>query len=182
MPDNGFKEYTGRSLRDIVKVWKESYSLKFDIKEFSKQTWKVQCKNIEKEFKENKSLVRFLNELQKNKVLMGVGTSSFRHRAEGMLRLIKLNNYFSALVGAEDVHEHKPNPHVFLEVAKRLNVSPEKCVVVEDAPAGIEAAKRGNMKAIAYLTENHTKTELKEADLIITDFSEVSYTKIKEMF
>jgi len=64
------------------------------------------------------------------------------HRAMG------LGDAFQALVSAEDVRAGKPNPDVFLVAAKRLHVPPERCVVVEDAKAGIEAAQRAGMRSI----------------------------------
>ena len=64
------------------------------------------------------------------------------HRAMGF------SDVFQALVSAEDVRAGKPNPDVFLVASKRLFVPPERCVVVEDAKAGIEAARRAGMQSI----------------------------------
>jgi beta-phosphoglucomutase-like phosphatase (HAD superfamily) len=57
-------------------------------------------------------------------------------------------------VGMEDVPRHKPAPDVFVECARRLGVAVERCLVFEDAPAGIEAALSGGMKAVAVLTHH----------------------------
>jgi HAD superfamily hydrolase (TIGR01509 family) len=65
------------------------------------------------------------------------------HRAMG------LGDAFQALVSAEDVRAGKPNPAVFLIAARRVHVPPERCVVVEDAAAGIDAARRAGMRSIA---------------------------------
>ena len=65
-----------------------------------------------------------------------------------MARVLKLDAVMGALVSADDVHRGKPDPEVFLVAASRLGVPPERCVVVEDAAAGIEAARRGGMKSI----------------------------------
>ena len=88
----------------------------------------------------------------------------------------------SEVIAVDDVAEHKPNPHLFLMAAKRLNISTKYCVVIEDAASGIEAAKRGHMKSIGYLTKYNTKAELRKADLIIKNFSELSYQRIKKLF
>ena len=55
---------------------------------------------------------------------------------------------FDAVVSAEDVHHGKPDPEVYLLAAFRLGASPERCVVVEDAVAGVEGARRAGMKSI----------------------------------
>ena len=89
---------------------------------------------------------------------------------------------FEVVVGAEDIEKHKPHPDVFLEAAKRLNVDPSYCVVFEDAPMGIEAARRGNMKVVVKITEFQSAEDLSAADLIINDFSEINIKKLGELF
>ena len=57
-----------------------------------------------------------------------------------------------AIVGGDEGLPGKPEPAIFLEVARRLNVAPEHCLVFEDAPLGIEAARRAGMRAVAVCT------------------------------
>lgn len=76
---------------------------------------------------------------------MGVGSGSGREIVFQVLEHIGLKDHFDAVVGAEDTALHKPEPDVFLEVARRIDVAPEKCRVYEDADLGIEAARRGGM-------------------------------------
>jgi beta-phosphoglucomutase-like phosphatase (HAD superfamily) len=65
-----------------------------------------------------------------------------------MVRVLMLGAAMGALVSADDVHRGKPDPEVFLVAASRLGVPPDRCVVVEDAAAGVEAARRGGMKSV----------------------------------
>ncbi len=67
---------------------------------------------------------------------------------EVMHRALHFEGLIETLVGAEDVQRGKPDPEVFLTAADRLGVPPERCVVVEDAAAGIEAARRGGILSI----------------------------------
>lgn len=60
--------------------------------------------------------------------------------------------YFSTVVGVEEIHEGKPHPEIFLRAAERLGVAPADCLVFEDAIAGIKAASRAGMKAMALAT------------------------------
>jgi beta-phosphoglucomutase family hydrolase len=76
---------------------------------------------------------------------MGVGSGSNRDVVFMILKHIGLEDFFDAVVGAEDTELHKPEPDVFLEVARRIKVVPEKCCVFEDADLGVEAARRGGM-------------------------------------
>ncbi|MCS6954081.1 MAG: HAD family phosphatase [Bryobacterales bacterium] len=78
-----------------------------------------------------------------------VASSAPRRNVETVLEVTGLAPYFAATVAAEDVTRGKPDPEVFLVAAARLGVPPDRCVVVEDAPAGIEAARRAGMRTIA---------------------------------
>jgi HAD superfamily hydrolase (TIGR01509 family) len=59
-----------------------------------------------------------------------------------------LPNWFDAIVSADDVTRHKPDPDVFLEAARRLGVEPRFCLVFEDTDPGIEAARRACMESV----------------------------------
>jgi HAD superfamily hydrolase (TIGR01509 family) len=65
-----------------------------------------------------------------------------------MLEAIELAGCFQAIVSAEDVTRGKPDPQVFITAASRLKTLPSRCVVVEDAAAGVEAARRAGMRTI----------------------------------
>jgi len=76
-----------------------------------------------------------------------------------------LRTYFQAVASGFDL-PGKPDPAVFLWAASLIDVPPERCVVVEDAVAGVEAAKRAGMKAIAVMTTNPAEA-LRAADLVV---------------
>jgi len=76
------------------------------------------------------------------------------------------------LVGADDVEKGKPDPECYLKGAELLGVAAERCVVVEDTPVGIQAARSAGMVAIAVAT-THRASELSEADIVIRALSEV---------
>jgi HAD superfamily hydrolase (TIGR01509 family) len=77
-----------------------------------------------------------------------IASSAPRLNIQVMARALEIQDYMGALVGAEDVSRGKPDPEVFLEAARRLGVPADRCVVVEDAEAGIEAAGRGGMASV----------------------------------
>ena len=77
------------------------------------------------------------------------------------------------LVTAEDVQRGKPDPEAFLLAAKRLGAQPEQCVVIEDAPVGIEGARAAGMRVIA-VTTTHRPQALTHADVIAHDLGSVT--------
>lgn len=88
-----------------------------------------------------------LKELRGRGYKLAVGSSS--KNAPFILKQIDLVSYFDAVADGNDITRSKPDPEVFLKAAKKLGVEPEACAVVEDADAGIRAAKAGNMTAFA---------------------------------
>ncbi len=116
------------------------------------------------------SAARALAELPAERV--AVGTSGSRPVARARLAAAGLEAP-ATLVSASDVTDGKPAPDIFLEAARRLGVAPGDCLVVEDAPAGLEAARAAGMATLAVLTS--TPSEELEADEFVTDLSEVEW-------
>ncbi|MFJ6752224.1 HAD-IA family hydrolase [Streptomyces sp. NPDC091266] len=102
-----------------------------------------------------------------------VVTSGSRSVAEA--RLGKIGVQPAVLVTSGDITRGKPHPEPFLLAAKRLGVAPESCIVFEDAPAGLTAAKAAGMRTIA-VTSTHGAEEL-DADVVVSDLSHVEATE-----
>lgn len=115
---------------------------------------------------------------------LAIASSSPKAAIQAMIQRFNFDRYFDELVSGDEVKEGKPAPDVFLECAKRLNISPTDCLVFEDAPKGIEAAKRAGMKAVAvYNSFFYTPEDFKNqnADLIVSSLNEVTLQKIDEI-
>lgn len=97
-------------------------------------------------------VIECLARLQQAGWRQAVASSAPAENVAVILEALPLREYFGAVVTAEDVARGKPDPAPFLTAARRLGVTPARCVVVEDAPAGIEAARRAGMACIALLT------------------------------
>jgi beta-phosphoglucomutase len=95
--------------------------------------------------------------------LQALGTSAPRGNIDAVFDALGIDKYFDAVMSSEEVRAGKPEPDVFLGAAEKMGVAPDHCIVVEDAPAGVEAARRAGMKSIGVLT---THPELK-ADLVV---------------
>lgn len=180
--DNYIKKNLSRPLKDNLKAWKQEYGIKeYDPIDFSKKSARIQLKLLKNE-KPSKDLLNLLKQCKEQEIKCAVGTSSLRWRAEKILNLLKIRKFFDAIVTAEDTKNHKPDPDVFLEATRQIRVKPEECVVIEDAVDGVKAAKRGNMKAIGFITKYNSAKEFKHADITINDFSEINIEKLKKLF
>jgi beta-phosphoglucomutase len=92
--------------------------------------------------------MQWLARLQRQSWRQAIATMAPRANLEVMVRMAGIQPYLDATVTAEDVARGKPEPDVFLAAADRLHIPPARCVVVEDAPAGVEAAHRAGMRAV----------------------------------
>ena len=90
---------------------------------------------------------------------VGVGTAGDQHNIAFAYSNLQMPTAPLATVGGDEGLPGKPEPAIFLEVARRLGVQPEHCIVFEDAPLGIEAARRAGMRAVGICT-GHSATEL----------------------
>ena len=106
-----------------------------------------------------------------------IASSAPRENVQVMLRVLRIARYFDAIVGAEDVKAGKPDPDVFLSAAARLGVAPSRCVVVEDAAAGIEAARRAGMRCIGV-----SATAMLSADLVVRSLTDLRPDAFESLF
>ena len=92
-----------------------------------------------------------------------------------------IKEYFQAIVWGREVTEGKPSPQGFLLAAQRLRVKPRNCVIIEDAIAGVTAAKRAGMKCVA-VTNTHPAAKLSEAECVVDTLEAVSVEDLAGLF
>jgi len=124
--------------------------------------------------------VKLLQQLQQYDLKIALATSSRRKKMKMVLKLTGLLPYFEVIVTGEEVSRSKPAPDIFLMAAKKLDLTPIECLVIEDAINGIKAAKNAGMKCIA-ITTTHSAEMLQEADLIIDTYEAVNFQDLCSM-
>lgn len=117
----------------------------------------------------------FIEEIKKNGILVALGSAS--KNAPLILRQLRIENLFDAVVDGNEVTEPKPDPEVFLKGAEALQVEPRNCVVFEDAIAGIEAAKNAGMFCIGI----GDLITLSKADHVIPGFKGFKLNSLNEL-
>jgi HAD superfamily hydrolase (TIGR01509 family) len=120
---------------------------------------------------------RWLDRLREEGWQQAVASSAPRANLEVIVEALGLEGYFGTVASAEDVTEGKPDPQVFLVAAAKLGVEPGSCVVVEDAPAGTEAARRAGMRCVGVLSSHG---EL-EADIVVRTLEELPDTAFDDL-
>jgi HAD superfamily hydrolase (TIGR01509 family) len=114
--------------------------------------------------------------LKESGIPRAVGSSTPRGNLDALFAATGLDAFFDAVVCGTDVTHGKPDPEVFLKGAALLGLAPERCIVIEDAFAGIEAARRGGMKVVGVATTNPLSSLLGcgDCDLAVESLIEVT--------
>ena len=118
---------------------------------------------------------KVLDYLTENDIPYALGSAS--KNARPILKGLKIEDRFEAIVDGNDVTKAKPDPEVFLVAAKKLEMSPADCVVFEDSVAGVEAANLAGMTSVGI----GDKQILKKADYIFADFTEINIDFIEKI-
>ena len=129
-------------------------------------------------------VVEFLEESKRLGIKMAVATAAPVGNMEFILDGLDLRRFFDAITTADDIVNGKPDPEIFLRSAERLGVTPENCIVFEDAVGGFEAAHRAGMKSIGIATVNSIEDILKFASVVEAhaDFSGLSPQDLIEKY
>ena len=117
-------------------------------------------------------VVRLLNALKKGNFRLGLVSSAPRENIDLALTELDLGGIFNCIVYGQEVSESKPSPQIYLLAAKKLQATPNDCVVIEDSPLGVKAAKTAGMKCVA-VTNTHHPESLREADTVVDSLQNV---------
>ena len=121
-------------------------------------------------------VIRFLDELHNHDILLALGSAS--KNAGHILDRINLTHKFDVVIDGNKVSRAKPDPEVFLSGAAELGVTPQNCLVFEDAQAGIDAARNAGMSIIGIgKFEN-----LKGADFVIPNFENMNFNRLRSWY
>ena len=124
--------------------------------------------------------IELLSELRDAGYAQALASSTPIENIQLISQVLDLKRFFSVLLSGEAVLHGKPAPDLFLKAAAELAVEPTRCLVIEDAVAGIEAAHAGDMRCIA-VAGNRDLPGLRAADLLVKDLTEVHVEQIREL-
>jgi beta-phosphoglucomutase len=125
-------------------------------------------------------VVKLLEALDDAGYLQALVSSTPLENINLIIGSLGIRRYFRQTASGYDVTEGKPSPQGYLLAADRLGVAPRQCIVIEDAMAGIEAARAGGMKCIA-VTTTHPAEKLKAADLVVSSLETVTMAMVEKL-
>jgi len=148
------------------------------LKKIAAQKQKFFIKYLNKnEIKKIKGVKKFLVSLKRKNIKIAIASSS-KNAKKNLIR-IGFYSLFDIDAKGSEIKRGKPHPDIFLRATRLLKLQPYNCVVFEDAQAGIDAAKKAGMICVGVI---RNKNKLKNADILIKDFSEINFNKIKCLF
>jgi len=124
--------------------------------------------------------IKLIKSLAKDGVKLALASSAPIENIQLLTRGLGIDDYFDSIICDQDVTEGKPNPQVFLLAAQRLGIEPKDCIVIEDAVAGVSAAKKAGMLCLG-ITNTHPRASLIEADLVVNTLEEVTVSDLEQL-
>ncbi len=129
--------------------------------------------------KDYPKVIDLIHSLAKNFTL-ALTSSSSRAEVDLITKEFDIDHEFSITISADDATKGKPNPEPYLITAQKLNLQTKECVVIEDSHSGVLSAKAAGCYCIG-VTTTHSKEDLKEADLVVGDFSQINTEVIQKL-
>lgn len=175
-PQDLQSQIEGMSFRQTAEYMKEHHGFEISVEEMM-SIWNDMAMDIYLNrvfFKDG--VEEFLQMLKNRRIKLGIATSNSRELFDAVRKSLNLDKFFDCMLTGSEIVNGKPAPDVYLEVARRLNVHPSKCLVFEDIIPGIEAGHRAGMK-VCGVDDEYSKSsrdsKISKAEYYINSFKEL---------
>jgi len=184
LPENLQKDIEGKSFSETAQYFKDRFHIQDNV-----ETIKSDWNRMAGELYRHKVMLKpfahdFVLECKKQGLKLGIGTSNSKELLKVIIDRFELIHYFDSIRTSCEVDKGKPDPAIFLKVCEDLGVLPQECIVFEDIPNGILAAKNAGMVCVAIHDDfsKHMEEEKRHlADYYIETYEEVLELMKKEM-
>jgi HAD superfamily hydrolase (TIGR01509 family) len=165
----------GVSYRLAVEFYKNAFHISASTEELMRRRGEIATDFFANRVDLFPSAKTTLEQLHEMKLPLAVATSSVSASARPLLDRTGIRNLFRVVVTGDEVQQGKPHPDIYLRAAKKLGISPEACLVIEDSLAGIAAGKAANMRVAAIPDRRFVdpREYEKEGDYVIGSLSQI---------
>lgn len=172
----------GRTSREVIReLWGDRITTAEAVAELDDRKEAAFRELIERDFPAMDGAGPLIDQLHESGFHLALGSSAPPANVTAVLNRLERQHRFEAIVTGADVTKGKPHPEVFLIAAARLGLAPERCLVIEDAPAGIEAAHAAGMPSVAVASTGRNAAQLAAAELVIHKLSELDGKAIERI-
>lgn len=173
LPEDLQSKIEGMSFGETAHYFKEHFPIQDSIEQIKSDWNRMAWDKYTHEVPLKPGISEFLEKCREHNILLGIATSNSRELVENVAKVHGLKNYFSCIMTGCDVEHGKPSPDIYIAVAEKLQVSPERCLVFEDIVPGIQAGKSAGMRVCAveddYSVADRARKEAL-ADYYIEDY------------
>ncbi len=184
LSEAAFAETFGRTSRDIIRLFRRGENPdEAELRRLDDRKEALYRELVAERFPAMDGARELVDSLAREGIRIAVGSSGPPENVELALDRLGIRPAVRAVVTGRDVTRGKPDPEVFLRAAQRLGAPPSRCAVIEDARAGIEAAKAAGMVAVALVSTGRTSREFADsgADLVVASLRELDPARLRSL-
>lgn len=181
--DDVYSTFIGNSDKNIIQKIKNIYGVDTDEAILVAQGLEYYCQEFDADatLELMPGLKNLVIDLYNNGMKILLASSSSKVKIERVFNRFGLNQYFSHKISGQDFEFSKPHPAIFLDAVAKSGFTADECIVIEDSTNGIKAAKAAGIYCIGYKNEEESLQDTSLADEVITDFSQLSFERIRDI-
>jgi|TARA_B110000967_G_scaffold180665_1_gene197161 beta-phosphoglucomutase len=182
--DTMYRSFTGQSTRGICEFLCKHFELTLEpiVLEKGKRAHFTKLFFEDPDLQLLDGVENLIKDYHANGLTLVVASSASMFTINNVMKRFKLDPYFKDKLSGADLKASKPHPEIFTNAAKAAGVSTTECFVIEDSTNGIIAAKDAGIFCIAYKSTNSKGQDYTRADLLVSDYNEIKFDKIKSIF
>ena len=173
-----YQKCIGTTMKKSMEIYIKEFGLAVSADELMKSCDKAFIEEIKKNCVAKEGVYQLLKRLV-GRITVALASSANENQIEIILKGLKIKQYFSIIISGEHFEESKPDPRVYIETAKNLQVNPRECLVIEDSEAGLHAAKDAGMRCVIVKTSYTKDIDMSRADYLIDSLNDFKLEWIK---
>ncbi|WP_194767742.1 HAD family hydrolase [Tamlana sp. I1] len=179
-----YESFTGQSTINICKKLCDHFELSHP----PETLVQLKRKHFKQFFDYNSTLglidgvLDLIKDYHSNGLTLVLGSSASMTSINQIFDRFDLNQYFTAKLSGGDLKESKPHPEIFIKAAEATGFKKEECFVIEDSTNGIKAAKSADIFCVGFDSFHSKNQDYSQADLVVSDFKEITYKKMLSYF
>jgi HAD superfamily hydrolase (TIGR01509 family) len=173
-------EYLGKTPKSVFTDLKIKYRLPWSVEELVKHKGNLAMKEMSR-MGAIPGVVELIQELHNKGYKLVIGSGQDRNIINFVLNKFGIKNLFFGIISSENYFHPKPDPEVYNKCVSLLGLQPNECVVIEDAPNGVNSASAAGIKCVGFNNPSNNGVNLIGADIMIDNFKELRIDLIKEL-
>lgn len=172
LTEEDFHALVGKTQKEIFGELREKFGIRESIENLTTRKREKYLRLVQEKLRPRSGLKELIKWVNARGLQKGIASSSPKEDVIAVLRAIGLDSEFDSVMSSFELRNGKPDPDIFMAVAKDLGVRENRCIVLEDSAIGVQAAKKAGMKCIAAPSFFTKEQNFSEADCVVSDLFE----------